>query len=145
VTARVRFAQLRAVTRSATLPVATSTTLTLIEWADQLARSALSDNPSEREITLLAVSVSNLSPEHSLQLQLPLDLTDPLRTKVHRHQRAEIEAGRWGVDRSIDAIRDKFGRTAVGYATAVFSDADRVPEDFRELAERGDGGSREWG
>jgi DNA polymerase-4 len=110
--------------------------------AEQLARSALADNRSEPEITLLAVSVSNLHPEHSLQLELPLDLTDPPRTTGRRHHRAEIEVGRWGVDRSIDAIRDKFGRTAVGYATAVFSDADRVPEDFRELAERGGGGGQ---
>jgi DNA polymerase IV len=141
VTVRVRFAHLRAVTRSSTLPVAISTTLTLIEVAEQLARSAIADNRAEREITLLAVSVSNLRPEHSLQLELPLDLADPPQIKGQRHQKAEIEVGRWGVDRSIDAIRDKFGRTAVGYATTVFSDADRVPEDFRELAERG-GGAR---
>jgi DNA polymerase-4 len=142
VTVRVRFANLRSVTRSATLPVAISTTLTLIEVAEQLARSALADNRSEPEITLLAVSVSNLRPEHSLQLELPLDPADAPRSKGRRHQSA-VEVGRWGVDRSIDAIRDKFGRTAVGYATAIFSDADRVPEDFRELAERGGGGNHE--
>jgi DNA polymerase-4 len=45
------------------------------------------------------------------------------------------------VDRSVDAIRDKFGRTAVAYATVAFSDATRVPEEFRELAERGPRGS----
>ena len=74
VTVRVRFVHLRSVTRSVTLPVATSTTLTLTEVADQLARSAVADNQAEREITLLAVSVSNLCPEHSLQLELPLDI-----------------------------------------------------------------------
>jgi len=47
-----------------------------------------------------------------------------------------IEASRWGVDRSVDAIRDKFGRNAVGYATVALSADDRVPEEFRELAER---------
>ena len=73
VTVRVRFVHLRSVTRSITLPVATSTTLTLTEVADQLARLAVLDNQGEREITLLAVSVSNLCPEHSLQLELPLD------------------------------------------------------------------------
>ncbi len=143
VTVRVRFPQLRSVTRSATLPVAISTTLTLREVADQLARAAIADN-QEQEITLLAISVSNLSPEHSLQLELPLDHTDRPQSEGHLDRpRAELEVDRWGVDRSIDAIRDKFGRAAVGYATSVLSGTDRVPEEFRELAERGSGRSDE--
>ena len=133
---RVRFVHLRSVTRSITLPVATSTTLTLTEVADQLARSAVPDNQEEREITLLAVSVSILCPEHSLQLELPLDIPGRGRSRGHPAS-VRGRSRRWGVDRSIDAIREKFGRTAVGYATAVFSDADRVPEEFRQLAERG--------
>jgi DNA polymerase-4 len=131
------------VTRSITLPVATSTTLTLTEVTEQLARSAIVDNQGEREITLLAVSVSNLCPEHSLQLELPFDIPGRRLSKGNRPG-SEVESNRWGVDRTIDAIREKFGRTAVGYATAVFSGADRVPEEFRELAERGPGGSQEW-
>jgi DNA polymerase-4 len=143
VTVRVRFVHLRSVTRSITLPVATSTTLTLTELADQLARSAIADNQGEREITLLAVSISNLCPEHSLQLQLPLDSPGGRASKGSRPG-SEVESGRWGVDRSIDAIREKFGQAAVGYATATLSGADRVPEEFRELAERGPGGAQEW-
>ncbi len=54
-----------------------------------------------------------------------------------------MEASRWGVDRSVDAIREKFGQTAVGYATVTLSGAERVPEEFRELAERGPGNSQE--
>jgi DNA polymerase IV len=140
VTVRVRFPHLRSVTRSVTLSVAISSTLTLTEVAEGLAHSALLDNEPQREITLIAVSVSNLRPERSLQLELPLD---PLDSRRHAGSRpgSVVEAGRWGVDRSVDAIRDKFGRTAVGYATVVFSAADRVPEEFRELAERGPGGN----
>ena len=73
VTVRVRFAHLRSVTRSLTLPTAISTTLTLTEVAETLAHAAIRDNEREREISLLAVSVSNLRPEHSLQLELPVD------------------------------------------------------------------------
>jgi DNA polymerase IV len=141
VTVRVRFADMRAVTRSVTLSVALSTTLTLTEVADQLVRSALADNGGEQEISLLAVSVHNLCPEHALQLELPLGAADLPRTKV-RLPVSAVEAGRWGVDRSVDAIREKFGRAAVGYATTALSGADRVPEEFRELAERGSGGSQ---
>jgi DNA polymerase-4 len=137
VTVRVRFAHLRSVTRSVTLPAGISTTLTLTEIAERLAHSAILDN-EEREISLLAVSVSNLRPEHSLQLELPVDAPAWRRTASPR-PRSMVEAGRWGVDRSVDAIRDRFGRAAVGYATVALSDAARVPEEFRQLAEHTSG------
>jgi DNA polymerase-4 len=120
------------------LSVAISTTLTLTEVVEELAQSAILDNEQEREITLLAVSVSNLHPEHSLQLELPLDSPDVPRVGGPE-ARSVIEAARWGVDRSVDAIREKFGRTAVGYAAIALSSAERVPEEFRQLAERAHG------
>jgi DNA polymerase-4 len=135
VTVRVRFPHLRSVTRSRTLSTAISTTLTLTEVAEGLAHSAILENPREHEITLIAISVSRLSPEYSLQLELPLDSALSLRRAGPRPG-SVVEAGRWGLDRSVDAIRDKFGRAAVGYATVTLSGADRVPEEFRELAER---------
>ncbi len=134
VTVRVRFPHLRSVTRSITLPAAISTTLTLTEVAERLALTAIVENERERELSLLAVSVSNLHPEHSLQLELPLD-TDAVPPLGSRPGSA-VESSRWGLDRSIDAIREKFGRSAVGYAAASLSGTDRVPEEFRELAER---------
>jgi DNA polymerase-4 len=141
VTVRVRFSHMRSVTRSATLSVAISTTLTLTEVAERLAHSAINDNERESAITLIAVSVSNLRPEHSLQLELPLD-SPPLCPNANPKASSVVEASRWGVDRSVDAIRERFGRTAIGYAAATLSDAERVPEEFRELAERGPGGPR---
>jgi DNA polymerase IV len=131
ITVRVRFPQMRSVTRSVTLPCAISTTLTLTEVAERLAHSAISDTARESQITLLAVSVSNLRPEHSLQLKLPL------HSPNLQGAESAVEALRWGVDRSVDAIREKFGRSAVGYAAIALSSADRVPEEFRALAERG--------
>ena len=140
VTVRVRFSRMRSVTRSVTLSAAVSTTLTLTEVAEGLAHSAILDNERECEITLIAVSVSNLHPDHSLQLELPLD-SPKWQQGAGPRPRSVVEASRWGVDRSIDAIRDRFGRSAVGYANVALSGAERVPEEFRELAERGSRGS----
>lgn len=131
ITVRVRFADLRAVTRSVTVPVAISGTSTLTEVATELAGTALADHPCERLITLLAVSVSNLVNEPALQLELPFGLD-------HGPPRPGTPPGaaRWGLDRSVDAIRARFGRDAIAYAEVTFSNEDRVPEAFRELAER---------
>ena len=132
VTVRVRFADLRSVTRSVTLPAPVSTTLTLAEVATELAHTAIADHSDQHHISLLAVSVSNLSDGDTLQLELPLTARAEQR---ERHPGADAGAARWGADRSVDAIREKFGRSAVGYAAAVLSDDHRVPEEFRELAE----------
>jgi len=47
------------------------------------------------------------------------------------------EETRRAVDASMDAIRARFGRSAVGYANVELSPVSRVPDEFRELAERG--------
>lgn len=135
VTVRVRFRQLRSVTRSTTLRDAISTTRTLTEIAERLVSTALSENEHEQEITLLAVSISKLRPHHSLQLVLPLEHPAPSVDAGH-DAGSIVEASRWGLDRSVDAIRDKFGRAAVGYASVALSAAAHVPEAFRKLAER---------
>jgi DNA polymerase IV len=132
ITVRVRFTGMRSVTRSVTLPAAVSTTTTITELAVELAASALDDHPSEREITLLAVSVSNLVDEAALQLELALGLEDE-----RRRPGTALGAARWALDRAMDSVRDRFGRDSVGYAAVVFSDVARVPEAFRELAEHG--------
>ena len=130
VTVRVRFTGLRSVTRSVTLPVPVATTLTLTEVATELAGIALVDHPTEQDITLLGVSVSHLVDEHALQLELSLGLGGD-----RRRPGSGAGSARWAVDRSVDAVRARFGRDAVGYATVAFSDFGRVPEEFRALAE----------
>jgi DNA polymerase IV len=133
VTIRVRFADLRTVTRARTLAAPISSTLTLTEVATDLAREALADNPGERQTSLLAVSVSNLVNEPAWQLALPLRVDDDR----HRPD-TPVGAARWAADRSVDAVRARFGRGAVGYATVMFSEVGRVPDAFRELAEKPD-------
>jgi DNA polymerase-4 len=131
ITVRVRFRGLRSVTRSVTVPVALSATLTLAEAATELARAALADHPGERQISLLAVSVSHLVDEPALQLALPFTTDDD------RHRPGtRTGSARWAADRSVDAIRARFGRATVGYAAVMFSDVGGVPEAFRELVER---------
>lgn len=109
---------------------AISTTLTLAELSVELANTALADHPGEREITLLAISVSNLVEESVLQLELPPGIGD----ERHRPGTAAGSA-RWALDRAMDRVRARFGRDALGLATVVFREAGGVPDEFRELAE----------
>jgi DNA polymerase-4 len=68
--------------------------------------------------------------EMALQLELPLPLGDG-----GYRPGTTVAAALWAVDRAMDAVRLRFGREAVGYAGNVYSDVERVPEAFRELAE----------
>jgi DNA polymerase-4 len=131
VTVRVRFADMRAVTRSTTLDAPISATVMLAEIAEDLVRVALADHPGERIITLLAVSVSHLRKQPDIQLDLPLGLPDEKRRPGARKGIA-----RWIADRAIDTIRDRFGRDAVGYAATALDGPRSVPDGFRELAEK---------
>jgi DNA polymerase-4 len=129
VTVRVRFADMRAVTRSQTGRHAISTTLTLTEIAERLVYKALTDHPDREQISLLAISVSNLVDQPVLQLDLPNVPDEPERPG------SRTGSNRWAVDHSIDAVRRRFGRSAVGYASVALSDKVSVPDEFRELAE----------
>lgn len=90
VTVRVRFADMRAVTRSMTLDVPISATTMLAEIATALVRAALADHPHERHITLLAVSLSHLRKQPEIQLDLALGLPD------ERHRPGTDKASRVG-------------------------------------------------
>ncbi|MBT1154760.1 DNA polymerase IV [Aminobacter anthyllidis] len=131
ITARVRFSDMRAVTRSITLDAPISATSMIAEVAEELVRGALAHYPAERSISLLAISVSHLEEHSGLQLELPLDLVDERhRPGTHKGQ------ARWGADRAMDAIRERFGWEAVGYASVALGRAGSVPDAFRELAEK---------
>jgi DNA polymerase IV len=131
VTVRVRFADLRSVTRSLTLVAPIAATSSLAEIAEDLVRGVLASHPEERTITLLAISVSNLERHPRLQLELPLGLDDDARRPGSRQGTA-----RWAADRAVDRIRDRFGWQAVGYGPAGSRILPTVPVGFRELAEK---------
>ena len=131
VTVRVRFADLRSVTRALTLPAPISATAALLEVAVDLVRGVLADNPGERTISLLAISGSNLGEDPFPQLELPLRLADDGRRPGTRKGMARLRA-----DRAVDAIRDRFGWEAVNYASAATGGSRSVPDAFRSLAEK---------
>jgi DNA polymerase-4 len=131
VTVRVRFADLRAVTRSVTLDAPISATTILAEIAEELVRTALADHPGEKTISLLAISVSQLATHADMQLEFPLGLADEKRRPGTKRGVA-----RWMADRAVDAIRDRFGWEAVGYGSVALGLYRSVPDEFRELAEK---------
>ena len=131
VTVRVRFADLRSVTRSATLDAPISATPILAEIAEELIRSALAHHPREKTISLLAISVSHLIDQRELQLDLPLGLADEGRRPGSKKGMA-----RWAADRAVDKIRERFGWGVVGYGLAALGLSRSVPDEFRTLAEK---------
>jgi DNA polymerase IV len=120
VSVRVRFADLRAVTRSVTFATPISTTTVLAEIAEGLVRAVLAQYHRERNISLLAIQVSHLAKDESVQLDLPLG----------------SNGLRGAADRAVDTIRERFGREAIGYGSVVLNSRGSVPDAFRELAEQ---------
>jgi DNA polymerase IV len=131
VSVRVRFADLRSVTRSITLPAPISATATLAEIAEDLVRDALADHPDEQTISLLAISVSNLEDHSAVQLEFPLGLEDEARRPGAKKGMARLV-----VDHAVDKVRDRFGWEAIGYASVALGASRLVPDAFRELAEK---------
>ena len=131
VTVRVRFADLRSITRSTTLDAPIASTVTLAEIAEELVRKALAHHPDEKTISLLAISVSQLEQRVDLQLELPLTLDD-----AKRRPGSKQGVARWLADRAVDAIRNRFGWEAVGYGSVALEASRSVPDAFRELAEK---------
>ena len=129
VTVRVRFSGMQSVTRSLTVEDPVASTLTLRELAETLVAHALADHPTEPVVTLLAISISNLVDEPAVQLELPVAGDDPHRIG------SPTGVARMAVDRSMDLVRERFGRSAVGYAAAALSERGAVPDEFRELAQ----------
>ena len=86
VSVRVRFADLRSITRSTTLDAPIASTVTLAEIAEELVHKALAHHPDEKIISLLAISVSQLEKRVDLQLELPLALGDDRRRPGGGHE-----------------------------------------------------------
>lgn len=130
ISVRIRFLELRSVSRALTLRHAVATTKAISETALELIGVALAENPTEREITLVGLSVSRLVDEPPIQLVLPF-APSPGRLRAA----TAAEDLRRALDDSMDDLRRRFGRSAVGYAAVALGDVSRVPDEFRALAE----------
>jgi DNA polymerase-4 len=104
---RLRFDDFSRVTRSHTLPFPTAETAIVLTAVRALLRAAMPRIRTDG-VTLVGVAVANLADEEPFQLELPFG-----------------ERGRRGgraLDRSVDAVRDRFGGTAVTRAALLGRD-----------------------
>ncbi len=129
ITVRVRFRDMRAVTRSITIDLPMAATVSLAEIAEELVRVVRADHPDEQTITLLAISVAQLERDPLVQLELPLGLSDEGQRLGSRRGGQRLTA-----DRAMDRVREKFGREAIAYGG--LDGEQRVPDAFRGLAEK---------
>ena len=93
---RLRLADFTRITRSHTVAEATANTATVLEVARQLLAGAGIDVST---LTLVGLAVTGLSADDALQLALPFDA-------AHSTE----------LDRTVDAIADRFGKQALGRA-----------------------------
>jgi DNA polymerase-4 len=131
ITTRVRFDDLAAVTRSATLRAPVATTPAIAAVAIHLADIAVAEAAEGRDVNLLAIATSNLVVSPHLQLELPfveVHGADLLRSG------SATDRTRHELDMAIDSLRERFGQKAVGRANRLLPDgAGMVPDDFRDL------------
>jgi DNA polymerase-4 len=104
VTLRLRFDDFSRATRSRTLPRATAHTRTILDTARELLVVAL-PMIERRGITLVGVAVGNLDSTRAVQLELPFD----------GYRGADLDA-------ALDAVRDRFGSSAVMRAVLLGRD-----------------------
>lgn len=105
VTLRFRFGDFARDTRSHTLTDATGSTAVILDAARVLL-VARRQEINQRRLTLLGLTIGNLSPADSVQLALPFET------------RSSPE-----LDDAMDAVRDRFGTSSIGRATLVGKDS----------------------
>jgi DNA polymerase-4 len=124
-TVRVRFPGPRTLTRSHTIPTPTASTAALAELGMVLLNRAI-EGESE-PVTLVGMSLSNLTTDDVLQLELAVDGGDVLRAG------SAADLRRRALDASVDEVRERFGRKLLKLGSSP--DRGVTPEEFRQLAE----------
>lgn len=121
--ARVRLPEDKVISRSHTLRWPTCSTAAIARLGVELVGRALEGQVGP--VTLIGLSVSKLTTDDHLQLELPLEEGDALRAGS-RH-----DLLRRSLDASVDRVRDRFGKGSLRLGMS-----DLGGEDFRRLAER---------
>jgi DNA polymerase-4 len=122
---RVRYPGPRIVSRSHSVPTPTASTAALTNLGAELLRRALEVSEGE-PVTLIGMSMSNLTTDTELQLELELDSGDPSRAG------SAADLRRRRLDQQVDSLRERFGKELVRYGTSGRG----MDDDFRRLAEK---------
>jgi DNA polymerase-4 len=101
---RLRFDDFSRATRSHTLPFPTAETALILTAVRGLLRQAMPRIRTDG-VTLVGVAVANLADEDPLQLELPFTEHAAVTTRA--------------LDRSVDAVRDRFGTASLTRATLM--------------------------
>ena len=125
ITVRMRLPGPRSVTRSHTLAAPTASTAALADLGMVLVDRARDDNPGET-VTLIGLSVSNLTTETHRQLEFDLGDGDVLRSG------SDAALARTELETSVDRVREKFGRSMLTFGTGPGG----LGDDFRRLSEK---------
>jgi DNA polymerase-4 len=130
VTVRVRFGDLSSVTRSATVAAPTASTGAIVEIAKPLLQNVLDEYP-KHETTLLSVAATGLGINEPIQLALGVD-EDGLGGGTPD----EIESD--ALDRSVDELRDRFGRDIVSHGSDLLSGRSDFSDGLSDIMTRDD-------
>jgi DNA polymerase-4 len=103
---RLRFGDFTRATRSRSLPKATADTRTILDTARALLATAR-PTIDLRGLTLVGISVGNLGTDGAVQLELPIAALTGGAPDGH------------GLDRALDAVRDRFGSSALTRAASL--------------------------
>ncbi len=112
VTLRVRYDDQSRATRSQTMHWPTSTTAPVLEAAVEL----LTDHwhiISEQGLTLVGLSVTNLTSADAVQLALPLNESSQIVESRMRFEHGTMRPRHDALDHTLDQLRDKFGSSAL--------------------------------
>jgi DNA polymerase-4 len=130
VTVRARFTDMASVTRAKTLRGPTASSAVLYRTGSALVDKILDDHPN-RGLNLLGISVSNLERGSTLQLELGVDDDE---ASPGNPRELELQA----LDEAVDALREKFGRRAVGPGSDLLGHTSEWAEGLSDIMTRHD-------